>query len=531
MPSQKWYSGIIFLLFIAWFAFPGRCDPDPGHAFSSIHRENLEAHRHLTPVRYDMSLDVIPHERLSRLVYGWYPYWMGSSYLNFRWDLISHLSFFCLETNSQGTIIDDHGWPDNWSGLIQTARNAGIPITLTCTLFSSSDINTLIGTEQYRLNLITNLINACLDGGAEGINIDFEGTGLHKDNLTDFMVMLSAALQSAIPGAHLSMATPSVDWTSCFDYDRLGAVCDQLIPMCYGYHWSGGNPGPVAPLTAGDVWGQYCVEWTVDDYLDPDYGIGPEKLAIGLPYYGRDWIVSGDPASYPASDGAGSGEALTYSAIRTGFESIEKHWDPHSQTPWFYYYDSSDPHQAWYDDALSLGFKYDLVNTRNLAGIAIWALGYDDGYQDLWQVLDDHFTDLSTPTPDPSPTATSPPPTSTPDVTGIDLVLGKSVVVPGDRFKLICSILNSKSVPLEDQPVVILLEVFNRFYFYPDWTESFDYVLADIQPGQTDLMILDFIWPEFPTPGTGNGYGALLTKDLTGIIGNWDHETFIWTGN
>jgi len=44
------------------------------------------------------------------------------------------------------------------------------------------------------------------------------------------------------------------------------------------------------------------------------------------------------------------------------------------------------------DDPFSLGKKYDIVNRRDLAGIGIWALGYDNGYQELWDLIAQKFT-------------------------------------------------------------------------------------------------------------------------------------------
>ncbi|MBP6977319.1 MAG: hypothetical protein PHD61_01225 [Bacteroidales bacterium] len=40
----------------------------------------------------------------------------------------------------------------------------------------------------------------------------------------------------------------------------------------------------------------------------------------------------------------------------------------------------------------SLGKRFDLVRQRGLAGIGIWALGYDHGYDDFWQLIRDKFT-------------------------------------------------------------------------------------------------------------------------------------------
>jgi hypothetical protein len=39
-----------------------------------------------------------------------------------------------------------------------------------------------------------------------------------------------------------------------------------------------------------------------------------------------------------------------------------------------------------------MGKKYDIVIRRNLGGIGIWALGYDDGYGELWNLIEEKFS-------------------------------------------------------------------------------------------------------------------------------------------
>ncbi len=431
IPLLRIFRWLIPMVFIAVQPI-AKCSTEPLSVpdIPSIHILELWAHQGIEPGMHNKWIQPLRREKLmTRTVYGWYPYWMGNAYLNLQWDLLTHISFFSLEATPTGDISDDHGWPGSWSGLISTAQAAGVTLTVTCSLFGSSDINTLINSSANRANLISNLVQECLDGDAEGINIDFEGTSLNKANLVLFMQELQSAFSTAIPGAHISMATPAVDWNGCFDYDQLAASSDVLIPMCYGYHYSGGDPGPVSPLTHGTVWSQYCVESTVDDYLDPGYGIDASQLCIGVPYYGYDWLVSGDPSTYPASDGPGNATARTFSYIMTNHSGYTKHWDSHSQTPWYYYYSGSDPRQVWYDDDVSLGLKYDLVNNRDLAGIGIWALGYDGSYSQLWDALDSHFS--ATPTPTPEPGAL--PATSPAGVSALVLVLGLLILISSRR--------------------------------------------------------------------------------------------------
>ncbi|MGL4597907.1 MAG: T9SS type A sorting domain-containing protein, partial [Bacteroidia bacterium] len=48
--------------------------------------------------------------------------------------------------------------------------------------------------------------------------------------------------------------------------------------------------------------------------------------------------------------------------------------------------------QCFINNAYTRGKRFDFVNQRNLGGIGIWALGYDDGYPDYWNAISDHFT-------------------------------------------------------------------------------------------------------------------------------------------
>ncbi len=494
-------------------------------SYRSIHFEQWREHEFMGSSAGFHSRKSAPGSasRTSRTVYGWYPYWQQESYVGFRWECLSHISFFSLETNASGDLTDVNGWPGSWQGLIQSAQDHDVAVTVTCTLFDSSAINTLIGNQGRRQNLINNLLDMMFAGNASGINIDFEGSNLHKENLILFMQELRAAMDAAEPGLHLSMATPSVDWTGCFDYDELGVVCDILLPMCYGYHWSGGAPGPVSPLTVGDIWGNICITATVDDYLDPGYGTTPDRLAIALPYYGRDWDVIGDPSIIPAQDGPGTAVARTYSYIRTNHEAYTKYWDPHSQCPWYHY---SGDRQVWYDDTVSLGLKYDFVLDRDLAGIGIWALGYDGDYPDLWDLLETYFTQPP-PTTTPYPTATrTPSPTSTPpNEPYYDLNLNKSQYTAGDRFLLMRTAYSSRSVFLNEW---IILEAFGQYYFYPDWKTDADYLNVFLNDGLNTKNILSFVWPagNYEPAVNLRFYGALTFPGTYALFADYDDEGF-----
>ena len=62
---------------------------------------------------------------------------------------------------------------------------------------------------------------------------------------------------------------------------------------------------------------------------------------------------------------------------------------------YYTYYSGGNWHQAWVDDETTMKYKYDLIQQRDIGGIGIWALGYDDGYTEMWDLIRDRFSDNS----------------------------------------------------------------------------------------------------------------------------------------
>jgi spore germination protein YaaH len=356
----------------------------------SIHELETLRHRALPDAarRVDPPAPITPLLRSSGLltheVHGYHPWWMGTSYTTYDWSLLSTIAFFSLELDGTGAIVDDHGWP--WPTLVATAHENGVRVLVTATLFSTSEISVLLADPARRQVAVTNLVAEVQSAGADGINLDLEGVpGARKEDLVAFVGELEAALDSALPAPYLSVATPAVDWDNAFDYDELAFRCDHLMVMAYDYHWSGSAfTGPVAPLAG---WGTYNVSWTVQDYQT--WGTPPGKMLLGVPYYGYRWeTVSGEPGAATTS----SGVARTYTQAAADAELHGFLWDVPSSTPWYRY---EDPgwRQGWYDDDSSLAAKYTLVLDEGLAGVGIWALGYDGTRPELWTALAAAFTD------------------------------------------------------------------------------------------------------------------------------------------
>ena len=316
---------------------------------------------------------------LTRMVYGWHPYWAASNaYLGYDYEALTHIAWFSMEVDTAtGGYTTLRGW--NTTPLIDYAHQRGVKVTLTVTNFGSAR-NTEILTDTVKQWVLINSVIAQLSSrNGDGVNFDFENVpSSQKANMVSFCRRASRGIKSALPSAEISLATPAVNWSSGWDLKALSEVCDYLIIMGYNYYWgTSSTAGPVAPLTGEN----YNVTRSVEqDYLAA--GVAREKLLLGVPWYGYDWPVT---SSARKAATTGSGTSRTYSNAEGVAENHGKVFDQTTRVPWISYLNGSQWRQVWYDDSLSLSMKNDLINSHDLAGLGIWALSYEAGRGELWK--------------------------------------------------------------------------------------------------------------------------------------------------
>ncbi len=328
----------------------------------------------------------------SHVVFGYHPYWRGSDWENYDYNQLSHIAWFNLAMDNSGNITDANGWP--WNGLVDLAHSHGVKVIVTVTNFDNTGIGILLGDAIYRQNAIDNLIARVVQGNADGVNIDFEFVpSSARNDFNTFMHDLTQAFHDQIPGSEVSIAMPSVDWSSAYDYDYLSDNSDGLMIMAYGYYWSGSSrAGPNSPLYSG--LSSWHIQRTIEDYLTKT-GDDGSQLILGLPWYGRDWEVVGTVMNAEVVDGT-SGSSILYPTAESRAQTYGKQYNSQVHGAW-YNYNNGDHHQVWYDDSLSLATKYNYAIEMGIKGIGIWALGYDGGSPEIWGGLSDAFGALSAP--------------------------------------------------------------------------------------------------------------------------------------
>lgn len=347
--------------------------------------------------------------RVAREVIGYLPYWEHSAnapYTPARWDLLTVLAWFSVEMSQTGTITNWRGWGGaHIDALVADAHAHGVKVVLTVTNFTNSEIATLVNSATYRATAIANILDAMATHGVDGVNIDFEFVPLSgRDGFVTFMTELKQAVAAAAPNGHaghVTLAGPAVDWSGAYDYRALLENTDGIMVMAYGYHWSGGDPGPASPLYGGSPWPVRAIDWTVDDYLAYGGEENRHKVVIGLPWYGRSWPV---PNMNVPTTASANGSAVFFREAEAEVDGYGRMWNEHTRSTYYHKTTSGQLRQIWYDDHRAFDEKVAYIEARDLGGLGIWALGYEGSYPDLWDAIDEHLVpDEVEPGPEPGP--------------------------------------------------------------------------------------------------------------------------------
>jgi spore germination protein YaaH len=204
------------------------------------------------------------------------------------------------------------------------------------------------------------LVDLALTNDWDGVDIDYEALPpTAGPQYTAFLTALRDDLHAedleltvAVP-ARTSDADPG---TLAYSYQLVGQIADQVRVMTYDHSWSDSEAGPVAPVDwVGDV-----VDYAVER-------VPREKLMLGLPTYGYDWVGTRG-VNLPAADAVALAEEV----------GAEPTWDDEAAAWTFRYERDGEQHTVWYEDARSLERKQQIAVEEGLRGVAIWSLGGED---------------------------------------------------------------------------------------------------------------------------------------------------------
>lgn len=332
-----------------------------------------------------------------RMVSGWLPYWTMPDALDAattNGDLWGTASPFWYQATGATTINGHPGAGDQ--AVIGSLRAAGIKVLPTVTeTLNAQAMAALLGDQGQRAAHVQALLNLTTGLGVDGIDLDYEsmnfgGTSAEKAAVRAGFVTLVNELGAALNtqglllsvtvGARSSGSDPN--W-AVFDYAGIAAGADLVRIMTYDFHYSGGPPGPIAPLP----WVKQVLGYAVTV-------IPAAHIQVGVPLYGYDWQCATSACDTKASGTTAT--ALTYQqadALRVA-EGATRVWSATDAAASFRYTDDAgQPHVVWYNDYESTQAKMTLVGTYKLDGLVFWAVGFEDTRQ--WAPLRTYATSIA----------------------------------------------------------------------------------------------------------------------------------------
>ncbi len=342
-----------------------------------------------------------------KIVTGWVPYWATStatSTVTANADLMSEVSPFWFSLKSASRALDQYSQSNSTPMAVQTnaLRAAGVQVIPTITDGTGKLVLAGILADPVKsATLIATLTTLVLANNFDGIDLDWEGFAFvdgtstwssTQPNWTAFVKQLSVSLHAQ--GKLLSVTTPELrDPTTgkrgywVYDWAGIGSSIDRLRIMTYDYSVS--SAGPIGPITWVEAAAKYAASL-----------IPASKIWIGVPAYGRDWVVSltgvcpvGVDIKAPANGTAGSRAAFvvkdaqalaaSYGATATWNATYGENTFNYSKV-----YSGAGVTGAttsctaqrtvWYQDPRGVQLRAALVGKYRLGGIAFWSFGSED---------------------------------------------------------------------------------------------------------------------------------------------------------
>lgn len=333
---------------------------------------------------------------------GFLPSWSAAKQVNVRLKDLNELIYFGFSIDSEGNIVKfqkDQTSVLEWSNFTSAyftdirnqAKNNGVKILVAINSFDNKTIDDLLSNPNSETRAIAQIKNLLETYQMDGVNIDFEYvTDTNRSTvqyLNHFLEKLTRTLKKDHPERIVSV---DVNATALFkdqayDMVKIGEVVDQVIVMAYEYTQStASRAGFVAPIDS--LPNQHSVNESITSLL----GRVPfEKVILGVPFYGYEWQTATEKEYSPTVPNTGA--LASYKRVKELLNNrtdLTKHFDNLALSPWLSYQQSGVIKQIYYEDEKSLLAKVNFSMQKRLGGIAIWALGYEGDYPNLWQAIE-----------------------------------------------------------------------------------------------------------------------------------------------
>lgn len=297
-------------------------------------------------------------------VVGYFPTWRFTLTDKVDFCKLTHVNIAFGNPMVDGTIqLSNPSAISNLEQVISTAKlqnsNIQFYISLAGGVLSDQVANTwksFLASSQDRPKLIDKIIEFVLENKLDGVDVDLEWSHVTQ-GYSDFVIELKKEL--SIHGKGMTAAFPSETKFSQIS-DQALAVFDFINIMVYDYtgSWNPSQPGQHSSYNHAE---------RGINYWKNVVGIAGEKLTLGVPFYGYNFLNSTTV------------ESFTYgSMVASNTSNSER----------------DQVGNKYYNGRPTIASKVKLA-AQNLSGIMIWELGQDSFTEySLLQTIHKTYTDL-----------------------------------------------------------------------------------------------------------------------------------------
>ena len=282
-------------------------------------------------------------------------------------NVISPTWFYVTDNN--GNIINNAT-----ADYVSLAHEKGLKVWGLVDNFTQ-DISTyeVLSRTSSRQNLVSQLVNAAVGAGIDGINVDFEQ--LSEDVGVHFLEFLrELSIECHKNNLVLSVDNPvPEDFTSHYDRAEQGKLVDYVIIIGYDENYVGSEEaGSVASLP----WVEKGIQYTIAE-------VPAQRVINAVPFYTRLWKTEAGSLSSEAI-----GMDTAQEVVNTN--NAQVYWDSDVSQNYGSFEKDGCTYQIWIEDSQSIAAKVQLVQKYNLAGVAAWKLGFENS--SIWQVITDNLS-------------------------------------------------------------------------------------------------------------------------------------------
>jgi spore germination protein YaaH len=365
-----------------------------------------KTNQYLHSLTYDSTTELYINQRMDQRVlregtevYTWYPYWMGDVWKSYDLNLISTISFFSYNIDPKTGNYMNPAQIKQWreTDLLDSAKKHDTKVLLSLALEGEGNHLEYLNNEASWNTTIDSIAVLLKERDADGIEIEFMDIPLEMD--AKFLRFVSSLKENLdyrfiTKQMTLSLVIPAAPDKFPFDLEKLDESVDLFIVKGLDYHEEDGTVAAVAPLR-NETTGGPSLESTLVSYLAR--GLNPEKSILALPLYGSQWSGTFDPEEgYYTTNFE---RKVTLSEVSRVFQSKDSVYqitptlDETTMTNYFFLeFQDNTSIEGWYDDSLTLSKKMDFALVNKFKGVGLWALGYDLGKNDVWEVVAKKFT-------------------------------------------------------------------------------------------------------------------------------------------